>query len=245
VDLYPAIDLLNGRCVRLRYGDYSRETRYDVDPIAVARAFVSAGTPWIHVVDLAAARGDGPENLAIVADIANVATSNGARVQAGGGVRDEPAAKTLFDAGVHRVVIGTAAVRNPELVSDLAAAGHGVAVGLDVREGEVAIDGWRELSGRTLGEMLMRFEDVGAEAVVTTFIERDGTLEGPDIEGYARVLADTSLDVIASGGVGSADDLTALAELCVDGRRLEGAIVGKALHDEVLTIERALAAVQQ
>jgi len=239
MDLFPAIDLLNRRCVRLRHGDYDQQTSYDVDPIDVAGSFAAAGTPWIHVVDLDAARGDGPVNLSVIAEIVSAA---GVSVQAGGGVRDRSAAAALFDAGVTRVVIGTAAVRNPELVSDLASVGHSVAVGLDVRAGEVAIDGWRELSGRTLREMLSQFEDVGAEAVVITFIERDGTLEGPDLDGYAEVLADTKLDVIASGGVGSANDVAALAELCVVERRLAGAIVGKALHDGLFTVETALEA---
>ena len=239
MDLYPAIDLLGGRCVRLKYGDYQQETRYEVDPVEVAVGFAAAGAPWIHVVDLDAARGDGPVNRSIIGAIASRVD---VPVQVGGGVRDDEAAKALFALGVERVVIGTAAVRDPALVKRLTSEGCAVAVGLDVRDGEVAIEGWQERSGCSLIEMLDRFANAGVAAVVITFIDRDGTLAGPDLQGYESVLSGTSLRVIASGGVGSGDDIKRLAALSVDGRRLDGVIVGKALHDGILGIDHALQA---
>jgi phosphoribosylformimino-5-aminoimidazole carboxamide ribotide isomerase len=239
MDLYPAIDLRGGRCVRLYQGDYGRETVYGHDPVAQARSFADAGAPWIHVVDLDAARSGRPENRDAVAAIAAAVD---VPVQTGGGVRDRAAADTLFDAGVERVVIGTAALETPELVRDLAEAGRRVAVGLDVRGREIAVRGWEEGSGRDIVDVVGEFADVGVDAVVVTQILRDGTLEGPDLEGLALVLASTPIDVIASGGVGTLADLDALRAVTVDGRQLSGAIVGRALYEGAFTLSDALAA---
>jgi len=245
VDLYPAIDLRGGRTVRLYQGDFDRETVYGTDPVTVAQGFAAAGARWIHLVDLDAARTGTPENrsviAAVVAGLGSAATSSAAKVQAGGGVRDQASAEALLEAGVDRVVIGTAAVENPQLVKDLAAH-HQVAVGIDVRGREAAVRGWMEGSGIDLFELLARFEDCGVAAFVITEIGRDGTFAGPDLDGLAGVLEATSVDVVASGGVGSAADLTALATLEVGGRRLAGSIVGKALHDGRFTMEEAMAA---
>lgn len=240
MDLYPAIDLRAGRCVRLYQGDYDRETVYDDDPVARALTFVEAGAPWIHVVDLDAARSGNPENREAVAAIA-AAVAGRARVQVGGGVRSREAAEALVGAGVARVVIGTAALEQPELVRALAA-DHPVAVGLDVRGTEIAVRGWEEGSGRALTEVLPEFEDAGVAAVVVTQILRDGTLEGPDTEGLRGVLAATAIEVVASGGVGSLHDLETLAAIEADGRRLAGAIVGRALYEERFTAAEAMAA---
>ncbi|HWC10691.1 MAG TPA: HisA/HisF-related TIM barrel protein, partial [Acidimicrobiales bacterium] len=192
MDLYPAIDLRGGRCVRLWQGDYSRETVYGTDPVTVARAFAAAGVRWIHVVDLDAARTGTPENLDAVAAIAR-AVGPDVAVQAGGGVRDQASAEALISAGVARVVLGTAAVENPALVRELAA-DHAVAVGLDVRGGEVAVRGWTQGSGRGIDDVLDRLGDAGVAAVVVTEIARDGTLAGPDLELFAGLL-DTTDDV--------------------------------------------------
>jgi phosphoribosylformimino-5-aminoimidazole carboxamide ribotide isomerase len=238
LNLYPAIDLRDGRCVRLYQGDYGRESAYGTDPVAVAQDFAAAGVRWIHAVDLDAARTGEPVNRAVIAAIADAVAPRGVAVQAGGGVRDQASAEELFAAGVRRVVLGTAAVDRPELVRELAAAYPGrVAVGLDAREGEVAVRGWTERSGRTIDDLLAEYEDAGVAAVVVTEIERDGTLAGPDVELFARVRDATPLDVIASGGVGSLADLESLATL-----GLAGVIVGKALHDGVFTIGEAVAA---
>ncbi|MEN3315269.1 MAG: phosphoribosylformimino-5-aminoimidazole carboxamide ribotide isomerase [Acidimicrobiaceae bacterium] len=241
MELFPAIDLRGGRCVRLYQGDYDRETAYGTDPVAVAQAFAAAGARWVHVVDLDAARTGVPENREVVGEIAR-AVAPGTAVQAGGGVRDHAAAEALWSAGVARVVLGTAAVENPALVRDLAAE-RPVAVGLDIRGGEVAVRGWTEGSGRTLGDVLAGYADAGVAAVVVTEIDLDGTLAGPDLELYASVLeAPGGIDVVASGGVGTLAHIEALASLTAGGRRLAGAIVGKALHDGAFSVGEAVAA---
>lgn len=240
MELYPAIDLRDGRCVRLYQGDFDRETTYGDDPVAQARIFADAGSDWIHVVDLDAARTGEPVNRAVVAAIAAAVS---ARVQAGGGVRDVATAEALLGAGVARVVVGTAALERPELVAELCRAHPGqVALGLDVRGEEVAVRGWTAGSGQAVLEAARSFEDVGVAALVVTQINVDGTLQGPDMDGLARLLEGTDLDVVASGGVGRLDHLRSLARLDVDGRTLAGAIVGRALYEGAFTIDEALAA---
>lgn len=238
MQLLPAIDLRDGRCVRLYQGDYGRETVYGDDPVAQARAFADAGAPWIHVVDLDAARTGEPVNRPV---IAAVAAAVDVPVQVGGGVRDDASAAALFDAGVARVVVGTAALEDPAFVRRLAA-NHRVAVGLDVNGREVAVRGWVEGSGRRLDDVAAEFADAGVEALVVTQIARDGTLEGPDVDLYGELLATTPLDVVASGGVGTIDDIRTLATLAKDGRGLAGVIVGRALYEGRFTIEQALRA---
>ena len=234
--LFPAIDLRAGRCVRLMQGDYDRETVYGEDPVAQALAFQEAGADWVHVVDLDAARTGDPVNRPVVAA---VAAALDVPVQTGGGVRSVADARALFDAGVARVVLGTAAVEDPDLVT--AVADHGpVAVGLDVWGDEVAVRGWTEGSGLKLGDALIRYSDLGTAAFVITRIERDGTLEGPDVDGLAAVLAATSVDVVASGGVGRPSDLADLAALDVDGRRIAGIILGRALYEGTVDLAEAV-----
>ncbi|MCD9622535.1 1-(5-phosphoribosyl)-5-[(5-phosphoribosylamino)methylideneamino]imidazole-4-carboxamide isomerase [Rhabdothermincola salaria] len=237
MDLYPAIDLRGGKCVRLYQGDYGRETVYGDDPVAQAQAFAAAGAPWIHVVDLDGARtGEGANREAI----ARIAQHVDVPVQTGGGIRDEAAAEALFEAGVSRIVIGTAALEQPELVRSLAAR-FSVAVGLDARGREVAVRGWEEGSGRDLLEVAGEFADAGVAALIVTEIGRDGTLAGPDLSGLAEVLEASPLPVIASGGVGTLDDLVALAGLQVGDRRLHGAIVGRAIYEGAFSVTDALA----
>lgn len=240
MDLYPAIDLRDGRCVRLVQGDYSRQTVYDGDPLAVAREMEADGAQWIHVVDLDAARTARPENRAVVKAIADAVDIP---VQAGGGLRDEFSAEALLGAGAARIVMGTAAVEDPTMVRRVAARHPGrVALGLDARHGEVAVRGWTEGSGTGVAELLERFRGTALGAVVVTEISRDGTMSGPDMAGLATVLAATALPVIASGGVGTLEDLRSLAEVEVAGRRLAGVIVGKALHDGAFSVGEAMAA---
>ncbi len=250
MDLYPAIDLRGGHAVRLRQGDFSRETDYGA-PLALARRFIDAGASWIHVVDLDAARTGVAGNRETIFAIAELAGGAGACVQAGGGVRTEGDVGTLLDGGVARVVLGTAAVEAPDLVARVASRYPGkVAVGLDYRRAdgrsEVAVGGWEAGSGRSVTDLLDELRPLELGAVVVTAIERDGTLEGPEIDGLVEVLRTTSLPVVASGGVATVAHLTALAHLAVgagDGvRRLAGAITGKALADGRVTIEEALAA---
>jgi phosphoribosylformimino-5-aminoimidazole carboxamide ribotide isomerase len=227
--------------VRLQRGDFAAETVYDDDPVAVARGYADAGASWIHVVDLDAARTGDPQNLTVIEAIcANV----NCRVQSGGGVRSVEAGGALLGAGVSRVVIGTAAVEHPELVEELATLHPGaVAVGIDVRGRDVATRGWQEGSGVDVVECARRFAESGATALIVTQIERDGTLEGPDTDGLTLVLEAGAVPVIASGGVGTIDDLRTLAALEAGGRGLGGVIVGKALYEARFTISEALAAV--
>jgi phosphoribosylformimino-5-aminoimidazole carboxamide ribotide isomerase len=238
-DLYPAIDLRDGGCVRLLQGDYDREVRYDADPVEVALSFQEAGAPWIHVVDLDAARSGEASNRAVVGAIADAVD---VPVQSGGGVRSVEAAAALYEVGVTRCVIGTAAVEDPGLVQRLAEQGHRVAVGLDVRGDEVMIRGWEQGSARTVFEMLPEFEGVGADAVIVTQIHNDGMGTGADVSGLSAVLGATSLAVIASGGVGSLQHIRDLAAVEVGGRGLAGVIAGKAIHDGVITAFDAVAA---
>jgi phosphoribosylformimino-5-aminoimidazole carboxamide ribotide isomerase len=218
-------------------GDYGRETVYGDDPVAQALAFQEAGAAWLHIVDLDAARTGEPVNRPVVAE---VAAALDIPVQTGGGVRTVEDARALFDAGVVRVVMGTAAIESPDLVAAVAAIGR-VAVGLDLRGDEVAVRGWTAGSGLGLQDALERFSSLGTDAFVITRIERDGTLEGPDLEGL-DALAATGIDVVASGGVGRPGDLTDLADLEVDGRRLAGIIIGRALYEGTVDLAAAVEA---
>ena len=244
MDLYPAIDLRDGRCVRLRQGSYDDETVYGSDPVAVAVGFASAGARWIHVVDLDAARTGSPQNRPVVGAIAEAVAPSGVSVQSGGGVRSPDAASALWDLGVRRVVLGTAAVEDPALVTTLSSAHPGgVAVGIDTRDGEVAVRGWVAGGGLSAADLLARFADAGVTAVIVTDIGRDGMLAGPDVAGLGAVLDATDIDVIASGGVASAADIATLASMRGSGGRgLAGAIVGKAIYEGRLSVEEGLAA---
>jgi phosphoribosylformimino-5-aminoimidazole carboxamide ribotide isomerase len=228
--------------VRLLRGDFAAETVYDQDPVAVARRFEADGARWIHVVDLDAARTGEPANLDVVAAIAAAVSC---RIQVGGGVRTAEAAARLLDVGIERVVIGTAAVEHPELVDALASEHPGrVAVGLDARGNAVAVRGWMEGGEADLLDLSRRFAASGVAALIVTEIGRDGTLEGPDLAQLASVLAAVDLPLVASGGVGTLDDLRALDALAVDGRRLSGAIAGRALYEERFTVAEGLAAIE-
>ena len=243
MDLFPAIDLRGGRCVRLLRGDYAAETVYDDDPAARACSFEAAGAPWIHVVDLDAARSGDLQNLDAVAAICAAVSRP---VQVGGGVRSVEAAQRLFDAGATRVVVGTAAVEDPRLVSELARRAPGrVAVGLHVPGNEVAVRGWTQSSGVSALDAARRLGDAGASALVVTRIDVDGTLEGPDLDLYVSLLTACPTELVASGGVGTLDDLRALAVVDVDGRRLSGAIVGRALYEGRFGVEEAVRACSQ
>lgn len=240
MDLFPAIDLRGGRVVQLVQGDYGRERVYGDDPVGVATAYAAAGARWLHVVDLDAARTGEPVNRELVGAIAAAVE---VPVQTSGGIRDVAAAEAVLALGVARVVIGTAAVEDPGLVRRLTRRHPGrVAVGLDGRGREVAVKGWSEAPGADLLDLARRYDSEGVAALVVTEISRDGMLGGPDMEGVAAVLEVTGVDVVASGGVSSLDDLRGLAALDVGGRRLAGAIVGTALYEGRFTVEEAIAA---
>lgn len=232
-DLYPAIDLRGGRVVRLVEGDYDAETAYSDDPVATALAFAAAGAPWVHVVDLDAARSGDPVNRPIITAIA-AALGRQASLQTGGGVRTEADAEALAAAGVTRVVMGSAAIAEPALVARVAGI-LPVAVGLDHRHGELAVHGWTQASGVQVDEALGWFPD--AAAFVITDISRDGRLEGPDVDGLAAARSATTTPVIASGGVADLADIRALAASGV-----AGIITGKAIYERRFTVAEAVAA---
>lgn len=230
--LYPAIDLLDGEVVRLRQGEYGDSTVYGSDPVEVARGFVDAGATWVHMVDLDAARSGRAHNRGLIAAVAG-ALSGRASVQVGGGVRTVDDARELRDAGVARVVMGSAAVNDPPLVERVAAVVP-VAVGLDHRAGNVATHGWTESSGRMVLDVLADYPS--ASAFVITDISRDGMLVGPDVEGLVAAAAATGVPVIASGGVGTLAHLRELAAF----PQLGGVIVGKAIYENRFTVAEAV-----
>jgi phosphoribosylformimino-5-aminoimidazole carboxamide ribotide isomerase len=241
MELFPAIDLHDGVAVRLVQGDFSRQRSYG-DPVDLARRYAAGGARWIHVVDLDAARTGQPVNRAVVLAITDAVDIG---VQVGGGVRSEKDAAALLDGGAARVVLGTVAVRDPDLVALLATTFPGrVVVGLDHRGGgaDVAVAGWERAGGTSLTDVLDRVSTLSLAAVVVTAIERDGTMDGPDVEGLRRVLSLSPHDVVASGGVRGTADLAALARLHAGDRRLAGAIVGTALVEGTVGIEEAVAA---
>jgi phosphoribosylformimino-5-aminoimidazole carboxamide ribotide isomerase len=232
IELYPAIDLLGGRVVRLRQGDFADSTDYGTDPVAMARSFADAGSSWIHVVDLDAAKSGDPVNRPVVAAIA-AAVRGASQVQTGGGVRSVDDARQLTDAGVARVVMGSAAVSDPGLVA-LTSEVVPVAVGLDHRGGELSVHGWTEGSGVMLDNAYEYFPT--AEVFVITDISRDGMLKGPDVVGLSRSAELASAPVIASGGVSSLADIEVLAAI----PGLGGVITGKAVYEGRFTVAAGL-----
>lgn len=262
MDLYPAIDIRDGGAVRLTQGDFDRQSDYG-DPLELAKRYVAGGARWVHVVDLDAARTGRPVNRS---SILAIATALDVPVQSGGGVRTEGDVRELLGGGVQRVVLGTVALDDPDLARRLSAEFPGrVALGIDYRSGadgrtEVAVRGWEEGSGRSVAEVLADLAaaptgttdraPTGPAAVIVTAIDRDGMLNGPDVEGLRQVLAATDCPVIASGGVATVADVEELARLEVEGgggqdrvaRRLAGVISGKALVEGRMTVEEGVAA---
>jgi len=237
----PAVDVLDGGAVRLVQGDYEKRSAFG-DPVERVRELADAGASWVHVVDLDAARDRAGMPMDLVRRLAAV----GPRIELGGGVRDAARARALLDAGVARVVVGTAAWADPGSVAEIAALGADVlVVAADHRPGglgrEVMVRGWLEGSGRTLEEACKRAEAVGAAAVLVTDIGRDGMLSGPDIEGLAVALGASAVPVLASGGISTLEDLDRLRALEVNGRRLAGAIVGRAVLEGRIDLKEALA----
>jgi phosphoribosylformimino-5-aminoimidazole carboxamide ribotide isomerase len=235
--VYPAIDLRGGNVVRLRQGDYADETVYGDDPLSVAESFVAAGATWVHMVDLDAAKGDAAVNRPVIARVAAALTGR-ARLQVGGGVRGVNDASALAEAGVSRVVMGSAAVRDPALVAQVTTkVGVAVAVGLDHRAGILATEGWTQSSGVGLTDALGMYPT--AACAVITDISRDGMLTGPDIDGLSAAALNAPMPVIASGGVGTVDDIVALAAI----PNIAGVITGKAIYEGRFTLVDALRAV--
>jgi phosphoribosylformimino-5-aminoimidazole carboxamide ribotide isomerase len=234
--LYPAIDLKDGQCVRLLRGAMDAATVFGDDPAAQARAFAAAGCRWLHLVDLNGAFAGRPVNAAAVeAILAAVAIP----VQLGGGIRDRATIEAWLDKGVARVILGTAALRDPALVRAAAAAHPGrVAVGIDARDGRVAVEGWAETSDTLAVDLARRFEDAGVAAIVYTDIDRDGAMQGPNVAATAALANAVAIPVIASGGVSSLADLQALKG---SGAPLDGVISGRALYEGRLDLAEAVA----
>ena len=234
--LFPAIDLKNGQCVRLEQGDMARATVFNLDPAAQAASFAAQGFEYLHVVDLDGAFAGKPVNaLAVEAMLAKVTMP----VQLGGGIRDLKTVEAWLEKGITRVIIGTAAVRDPELVKSAAKEFPGrVAVGLDARDGKVAVEGWAETSEVTALDIARRFEDAGVAAIIFTDIARDGLLKGLNLDATIELSNRISIPVIASGGFASIDDVKALLD--PRAKKLAGAIVGRALYDGRLDPHAAL-----
>jgi phosphoribosylformimino-5-aminoimidazole carboxamide ribotide isomerase len=235
--LYPAIDLKDGACVRLVQGEMSAATLFNDNPAAQAASFVEAGCKWLHVVDLNGAFVGRPVNSSAVAAILGVTP---VPVQLGGGIRDLSTIEFWLSAGVARVILGTVAVKNPALVRKACELFPGrIAVGIDARAGHVAVEGWAETSELSALDLALRFEDVGVAAIIYTDIERDGKLGGVNVEATAHLASKLATPVIASGGIGSLDDLAALKPH--EGAGIEGVICGRALYDGRVRLTEALA----
>jgi phosphoribosylformimino-5-aminoimidazole carboxamide ribotide isomerase len=241
VILFPAIDLKDGACVRLEQGEMARATVFHQDPAAQARAFQGQGFEYLHVVDLDGAFAGKPINVAAVERILEATTMP---VQLGGGIRTVDSVEAWFEAGVARVIIGTAAVRNPAFVTE-AAARHParIAVALDARDGKVAVEGWGKTSELTVLDIAKRFEDAGVAVLIHTDIARDGLLTGLNLEATIALAEAVSIPVIASGGLASIEDVRALLQ--PRARKLAGAIAGRALYDGRLDAAAALALLRE
>ncbi len=233
--IFPAIDLYEGRAVRLYKGDYAKMTVYSEDPAAVARDFAAQGVRQMHTVDLEGARDGGTPNLGI---IERIAKETGLFVECGGGLRDMAAIDRAFAAGVGRVILGTAAVSDERLLAEsVQKYGEKIAVGADLRDGRVAIRGWREDSGLTAEDFLRKVEALGVRTVICTDISRDGAMRGANAELYERLQREFGLELIASGGVSSLEDVARLRAL-----GLYGAIIGKAYYTGDISLREAVEA---
>jgi len=234
--LIPAIDLKDGRCVRLRQGRMEDETVFGEDPVEVARRWVDAGARRLHMVDLNGAFAGKPVNAGVVKAVAEAFPD--LPIQVGGGIRDEETVQAYLDAGVQYVIIGTKAVSAPHFVNDLCLEfpGH-IIVGLDARDGKVAIDGWSKLSHHSVYDMAQRFEQDGVEAIVFTDIGRDGMMTGVNIDSTVELARAITIPVIASGGITSIDDIRALCAVADEG--IMGAITGRAIYEGTLDLAEA------
>jgi phosphoribosylformimino-5-aminoimidazole carboxamide ribotide isomerase len=234
--LIPAIDLKDGKCVRLRQGRMEEETVFADDPLQMAQRWVDAGAQRLHLVDLNGAFAGRPVNADVIRRISEAFPE--VAIQVGGGIRDEDTVQLYLDAGVQYAIIGTKAVSAPHFVNDLCLEfpGH-IIVGLDARDGKVAIDGWSKLSHHDVIDMAQRFERDGVEAIVYTDISRDGMMKGVNVEATAKLAGQISIPVIASGGISSLDDIRALLDVADEG--IMGAIVGRALYEGSIDLVEA------
>lgn len=232
--LYPAIDILGGKVVRLSQGDYDAATVYDDDPVAQARDFAAQGATWVHVVDLEGARGGA---TTCVETVRRIRAESGLKVEVGGGIRTMEAVESYASAGVERIVLGTALVKTPAFAEQAAHAfGERIVAGIDARDGRVATEGWLEVSEVSAVQLARHCRELGMRSVVYTDIARDGMQTGVDAVAYAEFARQTGMDVSASGGIASLDDLAALART----GRVAGVVVGRALYEGNFTVSKAL-----
>jgi len=238
VELIPAIDLLDGKVVRLHQGKYDEVTVYHDDPVSMAKQFEDAGAERLHVVDLEGARRGQPAHVAIIQGILR---ETNLQVQIGGGVRNEAVAAQWMDAGAARVVLGTVVVKAPEVARAICDRyPKGVVMALDARDGKIAVEGWQEQSGQDLVELAKEVDGWNIGAILFTNIHKDGTREGPDVEGTAGLQSHVDTTVIASGGIGSLDDLRALSAA-----RVRSAVCGRALYSGAFTLAEAFAVLEE
>jgi phosphoribosylformimino-5-aminoimidazole carboxamide ribotide isomerase len=236
--LIPAIDLKDGQCVRLRQGKMEDNTVFSDDPVAMAGQWAAAGTSRLHIVDLNGAFAGKPQNAEVIHQIAS--TYPDLDIQIGGGIRDEETIVAYLDAGVHHVIIGTKAVNDPHFISEVCVEfPNRIIVGLDAKDGKVAVDGWSKLSKHDVIDMAQRFEDDGVEAIVYTDISRDGMMQGLNIESTVKLAQAIRIPVIASGGITSMDDIKALAAVEEEG--IIGAITGRAIYEGSIDLAEAQA----
>ncbi|MFO1464088.1 MAG: 1-(5-phosphoribosyl)-5-[(5-phosphoribosylamino)methylideneamino]imidazole-4-carboxamide isomerase [bacterium] len=235
--VFPAIDLKDGKAVRLQQGDYDQVTQYSDDPLSLARRFREEGAEWIHVVDLDAAKAGRPVHLDLIAGIAREVAP--VKLQVGGGIRSLEIARAYFDAGVARVVVGTKAVQDPDFLAALGQAYPGrIALGLDAKAGKIAVHGWTETTGASIEGFLKTAPLEGIYCLIFTDIARDGMLTGPNLPALLEVAKATELPIIASGGVSSLQDIQALVDL--ENCKILGVITGKALYEGKFTLSEAL-----
>ncbi len=240
MDIFPAIDLLGGKCVRLYQGNYDQSQVFDENPVAVAQKWQEQGATKLHLVDLDGAKSGQPENLAVISQI--VKAVGKMSIQVGGGLRQHDAIKALLDLGVERAIVGTIAIEQPQLVQTLCQQYPGqIVIGMDARNGQIATRGWLETSQIYATDLAQQMATWGAAAIIYTDIQRDGTLVGPNLESLKAVATAATVPVIASGGVGCVRDLLNL--LVLEPTGVTGVIVGKALYTEALTLTDALQAI--
>lgn len=236
--LIPAIDLKDGQCVRLRQGDMDDSTVFSDDPVAMAGQWVEAGARRLHIVDLDGAFAGKPKNADIIHEIA--AAYPDLKIQLGGGIRDEDTIAAYLDAGVNYLIVGTKAVNEPHFISEVCAEfpTH-IIVGLDAKDGKVAVDGWSKLSKHDVIDMAKRFQDDGVEAIVYTDISRDGMMQGVNVEATLKMAQAINIPVIASGGITNMDDVIALSKVSDEG--IMGAITGRAIYEGTIDLKEAQA----
>lgn len=233
MELFPAIDLIGGCAVRLVKGDYAQKTVYSDNPAEVAKSFAAAGAKYLHVVDLEGAKDGGTPNLET---IKNIVEKGGLLVEVGGGIRSEEVIKKYLDAGVFRVILGTAAVQNPVFLEEMVQKyGEKIAVGVDIKDGMVAIKGWTEVSAESCFDFCEKLQKMGVKTIICTDISKDGLLSGTNLELYKELSEKFSVDIVASGGVTTLDDVKKLADM-----GMYGAILGKALYTGNIDLKAAV-----